>query len=551
MRYSRDPKLNPQVAKWMQEYEAKLSPDGVSEVFSTLMPEQGMFEELTNFTAVPNLDLQDVARAFDGHIKYAAYARAITDVRKFIYHPMIRAAISQKFGEAYLPMVPRWLNSFIVPYQTGEPMVRVVDQFVNFMVRNVTVGTLAFSHGTLIAQAFGATNAIAVLSDGNWAAGVGRLMGGYGKFLQVLGDTGIVDGKLAFRGLHAIFERSEFMRERFGTVEQNMTEAMMEMDNFMPGHLGLKEGKAWVERFGFQAIGWAEFMTVSGPQWLAAENKALSEGKSPEQAALLANRSVVKAQGSGRKVDLAAIQRAQGIYKAFYAFSSYFNQQYQLQVDMVRNLRLAEMEGGGAPPRLPPVTGKTLDAEQGPDGTWEVPMNRYNRSKAALLVFGVLLASGVLSKWARGDDWEPEDLLFDGLRPVFGFTLGVRGMEKAAEALRAGGSGPPVQEFGFGGDLITRMWDILEADVKLALVWNAKKKDGEPRARGRVAQTLLNNGLLFGIPGAAQAGRSVEYLAQRNAGKQTPDDWTDVYMGLMYGPQKDQKTTNTIEESQR
>jgi hypothetical protein len=40
-------------------------------------------------------------------------------------------------------------------------------------------------------------------------------------------------------GLHEMFERSEFMRERFGSVEQNMTESLMELDNFLPGHLGL------------------------------------------------------------------------------------------------------------------------------------------------------------------------------------------------------------------------------------------------------------------------------------------------------------------------
>lgn len=535
IRYNRDPRFNPRVAAWEAEMEAKLSPDGVDQLFAAIMPNKGFSIERTGYIGPVDVDMQHISSAFDAHIRYASYARAVNDVRKFIYHPAIGAAIRGRFGESYLEIVPEWLNAMVKPWENNSKLLNRYDRFFNGLARNITVGTLALSFGTLLAQVNGVANALGVLSEGNPVQGVGRLLNGYARFLGVLGDVGPdADGALRMRGLHAVFERSEFMRERFGALEQNMTEALMELENFTPGHLGAGQGLKRLERVGFQAIGWMEFATVSGPQWLAAEQVGLGQGLSPHDAVLFANRSVVKAQGSGRKVDLAAVQRFQGFGKLIYAFQSYFNQQYQLTVDVYRNFALAGDGGDGG--ASPPGVDGGVEGEGAPE--IEPPANRYSRARGVLLFLTVLILGGMIGKWLRGDEWNPEDAAFDALRPMFGVNTGVRGFERIAKSLR--GEKVNMSDLGFGDDLFVKAWDIVEKDARLAMAWNAKRKDGTPRSKGRVVQTLTNNLMLFGVPGAAQMGRSGEYLYQLHTGKQTADEWTDVYFGLTKGPQPEQ-----------
>lgn len=531
IRYNRDPRLNPRVAAWEAEQEAKLSPDGVDQLFSALAPNKGFTIERTDYVGAVDVDMQHISSAFDAHIRYASYARAVSDVRKFIYHPAIAAAIRERFGEPYLNIVPEWLNAIVKPWENGSRLLDRIDRFFNGLARNMTVGTLALSYGTLVAQTAGVANALGVLSEGNAVQGVGRLLNGYSRFLGVLGDIGPdADGGLRMRGLHEMFERSEFMRERFGALEQNMTEALMELENFTPGHLGVGQGLKHLERVGFQTIGWVEFISVSGPQWLAAEQVALARGATPAEAVLFANRSVVKAQGSGRKVDLSAVQRYQGMGKLMYSFQSYFNQSYQLGVDVGRNLAY----GGGAgapPPNAPLGDGGMEDGAPLP----EPPESKYSRSRGVVLFLSVFVLGGMLGQWLRGEDWNPEDVAFDAMRPMFGVNTGVRGFERIAKSLR--GEKVNMGDLGFGDDLFVRAWDIVEKDFRLALNWNAKRKDGTPKSKGRVVQTIANNLLFFRVPGAAQAGRSGEYLYQLSTGKQNSDEWTDVYWGLTKGPQ--------------
>lgn len=526
--YNRDPELNPQVAAWEREREASLSPDGVDRLFAGVLPNKGFAQERTGFIGPVDVELNSISTAFNAHIKYAAYARAVSDVRKFAYEPRIRAAIQRTFGEEYVEVVPGWLEGIVKPYQATEALLKPFDAFFNKLARNMSVGTLAFSYGTMVAQAAGVANAIAVLSDGHPLAGVGRMLGGYGNFLQAIGDIGPdAEGRLQMRGLHAIFERSEFMRERFGTLEQNMTEALLDASELDPGHVGLRRGLKHLERIGFQAIGWAEFITVSGPQWLAAEQKALSEGLDAAAAVRAADRSVVKAQGSGRRVDLSAVQRFQGIGRMFYAFQSYFNQQYQLSVDIGRNLRGAGMGDGGGPPESP----TDAEGEPLPGPEWDAAPNHYNRAKAVLLLISILILGGAIDSFLRGRKWKPTDALWDFFRPmIFVNTFaafGKRHVDWKEGKLKLAN----MYDTGFGDDLWLRFGEI----ITKAVVLGAKMAEGkEPR---RPVQTLADLGRPLGVPGAAQIGRTGEFLYQWAQGKQSPDEWTDIYLGLTGGPQ--------------
>lgn len=526
-----DRQLNRDVAMWEREREATLSPDGVDQLFGDLLPNKGFSEERTNYVGPVDVALGNIAHAFDSHIKYAAYARAVSDVRKFTYDPRILGTIERVMGVEYTEVIPGWLDGVVKPYQAPESLLRPIEGWFNSLGRRMTVGTLALSYGTLISQTAGVMNAVAALSDKSPVEGLVRLAGGYGLALQQVGR------------FHEMFARSEMMRQRYGALEQNMTEALMETDALDPAHIGLRKNLKHLERLGFHMIGWVEFATVSGPQWLAAEQKALEQGMTPERAVLYANRLVVKAQGAGRKVDLSAVQRAQGMWKLMYAFQSYFNQQYQWGVDVFRNF-----SGGGMEPPLPP------QGAEGDIGDAPTPAARYSRSKGLLILFTVFILAGVLDNWLRGRKQKPTDPLFNFLRPMFGVNTLANFADRHIDFKDGKVVVKNTYDTDFGDDLFSRAGEIIGQNVLLLTKLGKTNKDGSPKSLGRPVQTVASLGQMAGIPGSAQVGRTGEYLYELSTGKQVPrsdHEWSDLYHGLTGGPRPEQTHKASASRSQQ
>jgi len=528
--YNRDPQMNPQVVKWEQEREAKLSPDGVDQLFGDLLPNKGFSEERTDYIGAVDLELALISSAFNSHIKYAAYARAVSAVRKFVYHPLIAARIETVMGPEYMDVIPSWLDGVVKPYQASERLLAPLDRFFGWLGRRVTIGTLVANWGTLIAQAAGVTNAMAVLSDGQPLEGFARLMGGYGKLMSAASDTHVVEGEVVAEGIHAMFARSEFMRHRYGELEQNMTEALMDASALDPGHVGVVRALKHFERLGFQAIGWMEFVTVSAPQWYAAEQKALEQGMTPERAVEYADRLVIKAQGAARRVDLSAVQRIQGLGKLLYAFQSYFNQAYQLGVDVYRNLAFGG--GGGQPPEPPQPLPVGEDGEPIGGDTPEERRNRYNFAKAFSLALMVWVLSNVLDNLLRGKHNKITDPLMSFLRPMFLVNSFASAADKAMQ-VKNGKLTVKTTDLSFGDDLLTQTGT---AWVQFAAMLGQAVKG---KKMHRPIQTTAA-ALRPVVPGASQIGKTGEYLHELTTGEQKPKNWIDLYWGLTSGPRQDQ-----------
>jgi len=519
LEYNRDPQLNPSVLEWEREREAQISPDGLDQLFGEVLPNKGFSEERTNYVGPVNVEISGLARMFNAHIKYAAFARPVSDVRKFVYEPRIAAAIETTFGSEYINVLPAWLDGVVRPYQPNEKFQEGVDRFIEGIGRNMTVGALVFSYGTLVSQAAGFANGVAVLSDGNALRGLTAMLGGYRDAI----------GALTTDRFHSVFEKSEFMRHRYGALEQNMTEALMEADD-LAVRVGVGKALRHLERVGFQTIGWVEFATVSGPTWLAAERKALEAGATPERAVQFADRMVTKSQGGGRRVDMAAVQRFRGVLKLMYAFQSFFNQQYQLTIDIYRNVA----GGSGPPPEGPPP-----EMEIGPDGEPDVPrMARYSHAQAAILFVAVLILNGVLDNILRKKKQSVLDPFFNVLRPLIGLNTMANFLQRhfAIEGGKFVFKNP--QDTKFGDDLLTRTGEIVAGNVlNLAKAAQGKKVS-------RPVQTAAGLAQIARVPGAAQIGRTGEYLYELQTGQQRPREgreWTDIYAGLTGGPKPEQK----------
>lgn len=526
--YDRRAELNPEVARWEAERDVQISPDGLDQLFGEVLPNKGFSEERSNYVGVVDVGLEGLSGLFNSHIKYAAFARPVSDVRKFVNNPLIAAAIERKWGREYVNIIPDWLNGVVAPFSVGEKTIEPIQRGFEVLGRNMTAGALGFSYGTLIAQAGGFVNGVAVLSNGNIVRGVVSMLGGYRDVLSAAASTTLNADGLRNPAFSDMFTASEFMRHRYGAMEQNLTEALMEADDLVVRGK-VREANRYLTRLAFQAIGWVEFATVSAPTWYAARKQALGEGLSEAEAVKYANRMVVKSQGSGRRVDLAAVQRARGVVKLMYAFQSYFNQQYQLAVDVGRNFG----GGGQGPPREPPA----LDAEPDGEGVWSVPpIQRYKHAQGAILLAMVFIAGGVLGAYLAPGKDEPQDVVLNLFRPLFGLNTLTRAIDRAID-VKDGKVSAKTFNAKFGDDLFTRAGEIVTMNILNAVAWSNGKKARRP------FQTAMGLPQMAGIVGSAQVGRAGEYLMQVEAGEQRPrsgQEWVDIYTGLAGGPQPEQ-----------
>lgn len=526
--YDRRAELNPEVARWEAERDVQISPDGLDQLFGEVLPNKGFSEERSNYVGVVDVGLEGLSGLFNSHIKYAAFARPVSDVRKFVNNPLIAAAIERKWGREYVNIIPDWLNGVVAPFNVGEKTIEPIQRGFEVLGRNMTAGALGFSYGTLIAQAGGFVNGVAVLSNGNIVRGVVSMLGGYRDVLSAAASTTLNADGLRNPAFSDMFTASEFMRHRYGAMEQNLTEALMEADDLVVRGK-VREANRYLTRLAFQAIGWVEFATVSAPTWYAARKQALGEGLSEAEAVKYANRMVVKSQGSGRRVDLAAVQRARGVVKLMYAFQSYFNQQYQLAVDVGRNFG----GGGQGPPREPPA----LDAEPDGEGVWSVPpIQRYKHAQGAILLAMVFIAGGVLGAYLAPGKDEPQDVVLNLFRPLFGLNTLTRAIDRAID-VKDGKVSAKTFNAKFGDDLFTRAGEIVTMNILNAVAWSNGKKARRP------FQTAMGLPQMAGIVGSAQVGRAGEYLMQVEAGEQRPrsgQEWVDIYTGLAGGPQPEQ-----------
>ncbi len=527
---------NPDVAKWEDERGAKLGPEGVDDIFGGLLPNRGFSKERTDYVGPVDVNLTSLGTMFNDHIKYAAFARAVSDARKFMADSRIQGAVEQYMGLAYKGVIPDWIDAIVRPYTPHGRIQEAIDLGIEKLGRNISAGALVMNIGTMLAQAGGIPNAIAQLGGANPIEGTGRLLGGYGALIKAFSQMEMIDGELVLTGMRDMFNNSEMMRSRYSQLDQNMADVLVEVQAINHKTVGLKAANASLVKLGFHLIGWMEFIFVSGAEWQAAKAKALEAGKTEEQANYLADRAVVKSQGGSRQVDLASVQRQRGVGKLFYNFMSYWNQSYQLGIDVTRNLRGA---GGGDPPRLPPPEDGTAEPESAEERT----KSQYNWARGIMLAFSIYALGSIVSNFFshKKNKWsDPAMVLF---RPIAYAGNVAQAVERHVTFEKGKLGVKNLYDTSIDGNLIDRAGETaLQAVIAGVQVATGKWKDVQQPARlvGGILQ-------LFGAGIASPVSKAGQYLDDVRTGKQRPDPldtwqgWADLYFGLTGGPQEDQK----------
>lgn len=493
-----DKALDRQAALRDAERAVEIGPNSISQLWADIAPSRGFSISRTGYEGPVLIRLSEVTRAFDNHIKYAAYARPVASVRRFINDPRVRELITTRMGEEYYSQYAPWLDSVVLDYVASDKGSTALQALANASRRNMTVAALGFSYTTGIAQAAGLLNSIGVVGD-NIGDGTARMAWGIARFARLAASNQLEA---------AIFSKSEFMRQRHGQVEPNMAEAMEATQNFGAAGGDISHRMLQLRHASLAFIGWAEFATASGPTWVAAEAKALGQLRlSPTEAVAYADRAVRKSQGSGRKVDLAAVQRGDGFQKWFYMFNTFFNAAYQRIPEIAR-----ELGRGGY--------GKAF----GLFATFFV---------AAPLVQALVSRNGpkdlepeTLVKWAV------QSMTFNLARPVFGFGNLASSADRNIE-VRHGKWGMKIHDLDFSADPFTRSADALWGLGQVGANAAAGKE-----TKGVVRKVALGVGIPLGVPGAAQLGRSGQYLADL---LDSTERFEDNPLGILAGPKPQER----------
>lgn len=276
----------------------------------------GMTKARTNFAAPVLLDISAVPNHVRRMAHYVSHYETVRLTRKLLSRKTLSTAITAKLGENYYRELKAWIGDVAADGQTDKAL-NFWDKAVEAMRTNVTIAIMGLSYTTGASQLLGWAQSIDALGrqeDGSYKPQKGGIDMAWG-LKRVLTEKGIVDN---------VMEVSGEMRHRIDNIDRDLSHAMKQLSG--------KRG-AWkkFQRSTLMHIAYIQFYSVDMPAWLAAQDKALKEGKSESEAIKSADSLIRKTQTAGGTKDLSQIQRQRGLMNAFTMFYSFFNLLYNVQ----------------------------------------------------------------------------------------------------------------------------------------------------------------------------------------------------------------------------
>ncbi|MBL4860737.1 MAG: hypothetical protein JKX96_07755 [Acinetobacter sp.] len=276
----------------------------------------GMTKARTNFAAPVLLDIAAVPNQVRRMAHYVSHYETVRLTRKLLSRKTLSTAITEKLGESYYRELKAWIGDVAADGQTDK-VLNFWDKAVEAMRTNVTIAIMGVSYTTGASQLLGwaqSIDALAKQEDGSYKPQKGSLAMAWGM-TRMITQKGIVEHVMKVSGQ---------MSHRIDNIDRDLSHAMKQLS----GKRGIWKK---FQRSTLLHIAYIQFYMVDMPTWIAAQDKALQEGKSEAQAINSADSMVRKTQTAGGTKDLAQIQRQRGLMNAFTMFYSFFNLLYNIQ----------------------------------------------------------------------------------------------------------------------------------------------------------------------------------------------------------------------------
>lgn len=268
--------------------EAKtMSSDSIfGEDYTSSLPANPYTKGVTGYVAPISLAFHGLNKTLGQIIHDVAFREPLVQANRVLSNPIVRAAIQDNFGPSYTAQLRPWLEYIarekVFDDRAGSWQERALKQFR--------------SNATFVGLAFRRTSAMihfdVAMSDSVGEVGLGRFVEAVGKLYQTPAQWQY------YRNF--IHENSAEIRHRAVTMDNNIREAV----NALVMKNGVLDD---IEKFGYHMLAMSDTISAE-PTWLAKYWEAI-EDHSHEEAVLIADKGVRNAHGSGKPIDVAAIQR--------------------------------------------------------------------------------------------------------------------------------------------------------------------------------------------------------------------------------------------------
>lgn len=436
------------------------------------------------------LDLGVINRHLGEVIHDITHREAVMQANKFLTNPRIESLVDRALGQEVRKQFRPWVKFVANSWAMDRAGNEGLGRFFNAMRANVTAVGMGFRLTTMITQLGGFSNSTEVVGE-KWMA----------KHLKDAANPA---------AWKFVMEKSPEVRHRMDTLDRDIGKVLADLSKTNPVSTAGRK-LLGAKQFFYHGIGYMDRVVVV-PTWLAAYNKALSEGASEQDAIYAGDKVVRQSQGSGAPKDLASLQRGTGQYgkllNMLTFFYSYFSAQYQRERTLGRDV-------------------------MGVDGRRERGVPKLMARAWWLLVVPPMLNE--VLKMAIGAGQPPDDDEWWA--------------QWASKKMLANALGPiPVVR-----DIFEPAWDAARGDPKFGYTLSPLQRMGESivtaagdagnKVRGKETKHMTKDvleatGYVTGlVPG--QVASASQFLVDVGQGDARPRDFSDWVEGLSTGKLKD------------
>ncbi len=270
------------------------------------------------------LELDVIDRHINNVIQDLSFGRAVAEVNQIISHDSFEHAIKDTLGDTAYRQFRPWLVAVARP---DPPLTNWGEKIARRARLGTTIVNMGFKVTTALVQPLGATMAVPELGAYRTAAALTNF---YKDF--------VTNNKKAMELVDSVMEKSAFMADRAATFDRDINDTIRE----------LKKSKILdpVHRYAFYMASMAD-LSITVPLWHEAYTQGLKKFKGvDEDAVRYADKVIRQSQGSGHRMDLAAIQRGSEFQKLVIMHYSFFSVLYNAFGRNYSKWRMGKMSFG-------------------------------------------------------------------------------------------------------------------------------------------------------------------------------------------------------------
>lgn len=405
-----------------------------------------------------DLDLNRIAQHVRQVVHYVTHRDAVVDVNRLLRDSRVEKVVRERLGDSDWEQFRPWLID-IAKDGRASGADTAFDKTLSYLKNGTTIAVMGYRASTMAMQFLGLSNA---------AAEVGPLR--LGKVVAKMSTSpSYLKEATAFA-----MENSRVLGARVMDYDRDVASALRNVDGSNAGALAAVRGGA------FLPLAYVQLHAVDIPTWVAAYTKAVKAGDSQAVAVDYADFAVEQVQGSGKKMNSAALMRSgKATTQIFTMFMTFFSSLFNASRDLGVRFK---------------------------DGN----MSAFDVAGSALLMYAIPVALEMLIRGEVSEDDE-DDMLEFGVNLLtypLASVVGVRDLASAPHILGAI-TGDRVQF----GQSISPVSQILGDTVAVAKVAGSLVSDNdvEPHEAKAAVRAL---GAWMQLP-TGQLVSSTDYLLKR------------------------------------